>query len=168
MFSQCTRLQSVRTFSFQDEFPQYAKFHSLDYPKFFPRFQQKAQELTILFSASLLNWFHINLKAELSSKFLNHCLRETQSHPALDWDSLFHYKETRLCTKNYRIPFSLISFYKAEVFTTSEATPSVLPTSLRTHVHQGGLFFFIYIHIFPGFQNFLYTTLCLPKTYTFC
>lgn len=61
-----------------------------------------------------------------------------------------------LCTKNYRIPFSLISSYKAEVFPTSEATPSVLPTLLRTHVHQGGIFF-LYIHIFPGFQNFLYT-----------
>lgn len=152
MFSQCTRLQSVRTFSFQDEFPQSAKFHSLDYPKFSPRFQQNAQELTTLFSASVLNWFHINLKAELSSKSLNHCLKETQSHPALDWDSLFHCKETcRSAQRIIEFLSSLFSSYKAEVFPTSEATPSVLPTLLRTHLHQGGISLYTRI---PWFSKF--------------
>lgn len=163
MFSQCTRLQSVRTFSFQDEFPQYAKFHSLDYPKFSPRFQQNAQELTILFSASLLNWFHINLKAELSSKFLNHCLRETQSHPALDWDSLFHYKETCLSAQRI-IEFLSLLF-----------PPIKLKYSLHLKPHhqsclhylglmyiKGAFFFYIYTY------SLVFKIFCIPKTYTFC
>ena len=57
-----------------------------------------------------------------------------------------------LCTKNHRIPFSLFSSYTAEVFPTSEATPAVLPTSLRTHIRQGGIFF-LYTRI-PWFSKF--------------
>ena len=159
MFSQCTRLQSVRTFSFQDEFPQSAKFHSLDYPTFSPRFQQNAQELTILFSASVLNWFHINLKAELSSKSLNHCLRETRSHPALDQVSLFHYKET--CLSAQRIIEFLSLFFPP----IQQKYSLHLKPHQQSYLHHLGLtyvkgeFFFIYTYSLV-FKIF-YTPVCV-------
>ena len=152
MFSQCTRLQSVRTFSFQDEFPQSAKFHRLDYPTFSPRFQQHAQELTILFSASVLNWFHINLKAELSSKSLIHCLRETRSHPALDQVSLFHYKETCLSAQK------IIEFLSLFFPPIKQKYSLHLKPHQQSYLHHLGLTyikgaFFLYTHI-PWFSKF--------------